>query len=136
MALAEDARQTAGDPRPGLPPVPDSARLEAEAHDRSWIPPRRARLFEGNDTAFDAGWTGSFWLADNLALQGRHDEARALFDRLLAVRNDVGLLAEEYEPRTRRLLGNFPQAMSHMALIDTAANLTRARGPAHDRTGS
>jgi GH15 family glucan-1,4-alpha-glucosidase len=70
----------------------------------------------------------SFWLADNFALQGRHDEARALFERLLAVRNDVGLLAEEYEPRTRRMLGNFPQAMSHMALINTAANLTKARG--------
>ena len=75
----------------------------------------------------------SFWLADNFALQGRHDEARALFERLLAVRNDVGLLAEEYEPRTRRMLGNFPQAMSHMALINTAANLTKARGPAQDR---
>jgi GH15 family glucan-1,4-alpha-glucosidase len=78
----------------------------------------------------------SFWLADNLALQGRHDEARTLFERLLAVRNDVGLLAEEYEPRTRRLLGNFPQAMSHMALINTAANLTKARGPAQDRKES
>ena len=78
----------------------------------------------------------SFWLADNLALQGRHDEARALFERLLAVRNDVGLLAEEYEPRTRRLLGNFPQAMSHMALINAAANLTKARGPAQDRKES
>jgi GH15 family glucan-1,4-alpha-glucosidase len=78
----------------------------------------------------------SFWLADNLALQGRHDEARALFERLLAVRNDVGLLAEEYEPRTRRMLGNFPQAMSHMALINTAANLTTARGPAKDRKSS
>jgi GH15 family glucan-1,4-alpha-glucosidase len=75
----------------------------------------------------------SFWLADNLALQGRHDEARALFERLLAVRNDVGLLAEEYEPRTRRMLGNFPQAMSHMALINTAANLTKARGPGKAR---
>ena len=78
----------------------------------------------------------SFWLADNLALQGRHDEARTLFERLLAVRNDVGLLAEEYEPRTRRMLGNFPQAMSHMALINTAANLTKARGPAQDRKES
>ncbi len=78
----------------------------------------------------------SFWLADNLALQGRHDAARALFERLLAVRNDVGLLAEEYEPRTRRMLGNFPQAMSHMALINTAANLTKARGPAQDRKES
>ena len=75
----------------------------------------------------------SFWLADNLALQGRHDEARALFEQLLAVRNDVGLLAEEYEPRLGRLLGNFPQAMSHMALINTAANLTKAHGPAKDR---
>jgi GH15 family glucan-1,4-alpha-glucosidase len=75
----------------------------------------------------------SFWLADNLALQGRHDEARALFERLLAVRNDVGLLAEQYEPGTRRMLGNFPQAMSHMALINTAANLTKTRGPAKDR---
>jgi GH15 family glucan-1,4-alpha-glucosidase len=78
----------------------------------------------------------SFWLADNLALQGRPDEARALFERLLAVRNDVGLLAEEYEPRTRRLLGNYPQAMSHMALINTAANLTKSRGPAKDRKES
>jgi GH15 family glucan-1,4-alpha-glucosidase len=76
----------------------------------------------------------SFWLADNLALQGRHDEARALFERLLAVRNDVGLLAEEYDPRTGELLGNFPQAMSHMALINTAANLAATEeGPARDR---
>ena len=75
----------------------------------------------------------SFWLADNLALQGRHDEARALFERLLAVRNDVGLLAEQYDPRARRQLGNFPQAMSHMALINTAANLTKDRGPAKHR---
>jgi GH15 family glucan-1,4-alpha-glucosidase len=67
----------------------------------------------------------SFWLADNLALQGPHDEGRALFKRLLAVHNDVGLLAEEYEPRTHRMLGNFPKAMSHMALINTAANLTK-----------
>jgi len=65
----------------------------------------------------------TFWLADNLALQGRRQEARALFERLLAVRNDVGLLAEEFDPRTGRLLGNFPQAMSHTALINTAAHL-------------
>jgi GH15 family glucan-1,4-alpha-glucosidase len=79
----------------------------------------------------------SFWLADNLALQGRHEEARTLFERLLAVRNDVGLLAEEYDPRTGELLGNFPQAMSHMALINTAANLAATEeGPARDRTGA
>jgi GH15 family glucan-1,4-alpha-glucosidase len=75
----------------------------------------------------------SFWLADNLALQGRRDEAQELFERLLAVRNDVGLLAEEYDPRARRLLGNFPQALSHMALINTAANLTQRQGPAKHR---
>ena len=62
----------------------------------------------------------SFWLADNYALQGRRKEARDLFDRLLALRNDVGLLSEEYDPRTKRLVGNFPQAFSHIALTGTA----------------
>jgi GH15 family glucan-1,4-alpha-glucosidase len=77
----------------------------------------------------------SFWLADNLVLQGRYAEAQMLFERLLALRNDVGLLAEEYDPRGRRFLGNFPQAFSHVALINTALNLTRAAGeaPAHQR---
>jgi GH15 family glucan-1,4-alpha-glucosidase len=77
----------------------------------------------------------SFWLVDNLALQGRREEARELFERLLAVRNDVGLLAEEYDPRSRDLLGNFPQAMSHMALINSAANLTARDGPGRHRAG-
>ncbi len=62
----------------------------------------------------------SFWLVDNYALQGRRDEARALFERLLALRNDVGLLAEEYDPRAGRLVGNFPQAFSHVALLQSA----------------
>jgi GH15 family glucan-1,4-alpha-glucosidase len=75
----------------------------------------------------------TFWLADNLTLQGRTAEARALFERLLAIRNDVGLLAEEYEPHARRQLGNFPQALSHIALVNTAHNLTRAAGPARER---
>ena len=65
----------------------------------------------------------SFWLADNYVLQDRHDEARALFERLLTLRNDVGLLSEEYDPRERRQLGNFPQAFSHLALVNTAHNL-------------
>ena len=75
----------------------------------------------------------SFWLVDNMVLQGRQAEALALFERLLALRNDVGLLSEEYDPRTKRLLGNFPQAFSHLSLVDTAYNLTRARGPARER---
>jgi GH15 family glucan-1,4-alpha-glucosidase len=66
----------------------------------------------------------SFWLANNLALMGRQDEARDLFERLLALRNDVGLLAEEYDPKTARLLGNFPQAFSHVALVNTARQLS------------
>jgi GH15 family glucan-1,4-alpha-glucosidase len=76
----------------------------------------------------------SFWLADNYVLLGRYDEARALFDRLLALRNDVGLLAEEYDPYNRRQLGNFPQAFSHLALINTAHNLASFAGPAHQRS--
>ena len=75
----------------------------------------------------------TLWLADNLALQGRLDEARELFERVLAVRNDVGLLAEDFDPVARRLVGNFPQALSHVALVNTARNLTRDGGPAADR---
>jgi len=75
----------------------------------------------------------SFWLADNLVLQGRMAEAEAIFERLLGLRNDVGLLAEEYDPHAGRMLGNFPQAFSHVALVNTALNLTRRAGPAEHR---
>jgi GH15 family glucan-1,4-alpha-glucosidase len=75
----------------------------------------------------------SFWLADALAMMGRTKEARDLFERLLDLRNDVGLLAEEYDPIGRRQLGNFPQAFSHIGLINTAHNLTTRRGPAEER---
>lgn len=68
----------------------------------------------------------SFWLIDNMLLQGRAEEARSVFERLLALQNDVGLLAEEYDPRARRQLGNFPQAFTHLALLGTALNLSRA----------
>jgi GH15 family glucan-1,4-alpha-glucosidase len=78
----------------------------------------------------------SFWLADNYILQGRIAEARALFERLLSLRNDVGLLAEEFDPRIGRQVGNFPQAFSHVALVNTAFNLTRAQGPAEQRARS
>src|ERR671924_723374 len=75
----------------------------------------------------------TFWLADNLALQGRYSEAREIFERLLDLRNDVGLLSEEYDPKARRLVGNFPQAFSHVGLINTARNLSEAGGPAEHR---
>ncbi|HEX5528406.1 MAG TPA: glycoside hydrolase family 15 protein [Methylomirabilota bacterium] len=77
----------------------------------------------------------SFWMVDNLVLQGRRDEARRLFDRLLGLRNDVGLLAEQYDPRVRRQLGNFPQALSHIALINSASNLSGTLRPAVHRAG-
>jgi GH15 family glucan-1,4-alpha-glucosidase len=67
----------------------------------------------------------SFWLADNYVLQGRDEDAIRLFENLLAIRNDVGLLSEEYDPVAKRLLGNFPQAFSHIGLVNTAYNLSR-----------
>ncbi|TLS40980.1 glycoside hydrolase family 15 protein [Streptomyces montanus] len=76
---------------------------------------------EGDEGAFLAC---SFWLADDLAMIGRVDEARKLFEKLLALRNDLGLLAEEWDPRLQRQVGNFPQAFSHVPLIDTALRLT------------
>jgi GH15 family glucan-1,4-alpha-glucosidase len=77
----------------------------------------------------------TYWLADNLSIQGRHREARDIFERLLSLRNDVGLLPEQYDPHHHRFLGNFPQAFSHVGLINTARNLTRSGGPAQDRKG-
>jgi GH15 family glucan-1,4-alpha-glucosidase len=76
----------------------------------------------------------TFWLADNLALLGRHAEARAYFERLLGLANDVGLLSEQYDPEAKRLVGNFPQAFSHVSLINTACNLRPAPGPADVRS--
>ena len=73
----------------------------------------------------------SFWLAMTLHLQGRTEDAKALFERLLTLQNDVGLLAEEYDPRAGRFTGNFPQAFSHVALV-TAAMVLAGHGPAHE----
>jgi len=75
----------------------------------------------------------SFWLADAYASVGRSDDVEKLFKRLLAIRNDLGLLAEEYDTSGGRLIGNFPQAFSHVGLINTAFNLTRAARPADQR---
>jgi GH15 family glucan-1,4-alpha-glucosidase len=67
----------------------------------------------------------SFWLVDNYVAQGRQEDAVRMFERLLSIRNDVGLLSEEYDPVEGRQLGNFPQAFSHVGLVNTAFNLTR-----------
>lgn len=75
----------------------------------------------------------SFWLADAYHLTGRDADAKALFERLLALRNDVGLLSEEYDTAHRRLVGNFPQAFSHIALVNTAHNLTHSEKPSEHR---
>ncbi|WP_213880109.1 glycoside hydrolase family 15 protein [Pseudomonas sp. dw_358] len=75
----------------------------------------------------------SFWLADVYVLLGRMDDAKVLFERLSGLCNDVGLLAEQYDPHSQRMLGNFPQAFSHLGIINTALNLHRAWAPAQDR---
>ena len=78
----------------------------------------------------------SFWLVDALVLQGRDDEATEVFEQALSARNDVGLLAEEYDPVEQHLLGNFPQALSHIALINAALNLATHKNPDAPPTGS
>jgi GH15 family glucan-1,4-alpha-glucosidase len=75
----------------------------------------------------------TFWLADNLVLQQRSAEARAIYERLCGLANDVGLFAEEYDPQAKRLMGNFPQAFTHVAHVNTGHNLALARGPARSR---
>src|SRR6185312_3567834 len=75
----------------------------------------------------------SFWLADAYTMCGRHADAKRLFERLLKIRNELGLLSEEYDVKKKRLVGNFPQAFSHIALINTALNLRRIAPPAEQR---
>lgn len=76
----------------------------------------------------------SFWLVDAYVLLGRKDDAHRLFEHLLTLCNDVGLLSEEYDPRTGHLLGNFPQALSHIALVNSACNLNEVAKPAKQRS--
>jgi GH15 family glucan-1,4-alpha-glucosidase len=71
----------------------------------------------------------SFWMVSNLWLIGRKEDAKAMYERLLALRNDVGLLSEEYDPAGKRMLGNFPQALSHIALVHAAFVMTDAWKP-------
>jgi GH15 family glucan-1,4-alpha-glucosidase len=75
----------------------------------------------------------TFWFVDNLFMQGRRKEARDLFERLLGLCNDVGLISEEYDVKAQRLVGNFPQAFTHVGLVNTALNLSPQPGPADQR---
>jgi GH15 family glucan-1,4-alpha-glucosidase len=124
---------------------PDDPRIvgTVEAIQKGLVTDGFVRRYE-TDTEEDVdGLTGtegaflmtSFWLADNLVMLGRNDEAKEMFERLCGLCNDVGLLSEEYDPKAGRLLGNFPQAFSHVALIITAANLSMdGHGPAAMRS--
>jgi GH15 family glucan-1,4-alpha-glucosidase len=76
----------------------------------------------------------SFWLVDALLMQERHDEARELFEKLLSIRNDLGLISEEYDPLEKRLLGNYPQAFTHVGLVNSAYNLSHHLGPGDQRS--
>ena len=122
-----------------LPPGDPRVRTTVDAIERRLLRDGLVRRYEsraGSDglpQGEGAFLACSFWLADNWVLLDRRDDARRLFERLLALRNDVGLLSEEYDPRKRRFLGNFPQSFSHIALVNTAHNLSRVSGPAKQR---
>ncbi|MGF6229327.1 GH15 family glucan-1,4-alpha-glucosidase [Inquilinus ginsengisoli] len=123
-----------------LPPDDPRVISTVEAIERELTVDGLARRYE-TESGVDglAGEEGtflvcSFWLADALAMIGAVDRATVLYERLLGLANDVGLLAEEYDPIARRQLGNFPQAFSHIGVINTALNLAEFRGPAEDRS--
>jgi len=97
---------------------------------------RSRRSLEGLPPGEGVFLACSFWLVDVLCMQGRMAEARTLFERLLSLRNDVGLLAEEYDPSVKCLLGNFPQAFSHVGLINSAMGLSRQAMPAEERAAA
>lgn len=123
-----------------LPPTDPKVASTVEAIGRTLM--RDGLVMRYDTRTVDDGLTGhegvfiacSFWYVDNLVLLGRRDEAEAMFRRLLSIANDVGLLAEEFDPVARRQLGNFPQAFSHVALINSALNLSRADKPAEQRS--
>ena len=122
-----------------LPPTDPRVRGTVEAIERRLLMDGLVRRYDtaesedGLSTGEGVFLACSFWLVDAYALLGRKDDARRLFERLLTLCNDVGLLSEEYDPGSGRLLGNFPQALSHIALINSAFNLNEAEKPAMQR---
>ena len=121
-----------------LRPISGSRALSPQSRRSCW----RTGSYSGIRRAWrQRGWLAArrraflactFWLAQNYALMGRRDEAREVFERLLGLCNDVGLLSEEYDTKAERLVGNFPQAFSHVPLIDTARTLS-VEGKAYPR---
>jgi GH15 family glucan-1,4-alpha-glucosidase len=118
-------------PLVGFLPASDArVRGTVEAVERGLVEHGFVLRYRTHEAGFDALPPGegvflpcSFWLVDSLELLERHDDARALFDRLVSLTNDLGLISEEYDPIARRMLGNFPQAFTHMALVNSAFNL-------------
>ncbi len=92
-----------------------------------------AKVADGLPAGEGAFLPCSFWLANAFVLLGRIDDARALFERLLELRNDLGLMSEEYDTEAGRMAGNFPQAFSHVAMLSTAMNLTHRLKPSEQR---
>jgi GH15 family glucan-1,4-alpha-glucosidase len=133
LLIAELGFVEAGDPRF----VATVAAVERELLTRDGLLLRydSHRTADGLPPGEGAFLACSFWLANAYLLLGRRDDAVALFERLLSFRNDVGLLAEEYDPHEKRLAGNFPQALSHIGLLTTALNLTQAMRPSQERSG-
>jgi GH15 family glucan-1,4-alpha-glucosidase len=129
-----------------LPPEDERVRNTVATIERELLEDGFVRRYEESEDAAEvdglppgegAFLPCTFWLVDNLALQGRVDEARELFERLLGIRSGLGLLAEEYDSRLGRLVGNFPQAFSHVGLVNSAFNLSAAiTGPSERRGGS
>ncbi len=110
-------------------------KIEHELVDRGLVKRYRSEQIDDGLPAGESTFLAcSFWLADNLALQGRYEDAAKLFEHLLSLRNDVGLLAEEYDVLNNCQMGNFPQALSHLTLVNTAFNLAQASGPAKKRS--
>ena len=123
-----------------LPPEDERIRGTVEAVERVLLQDGFVKRYINDNDDGLAGVEGafiacSFWFVDNLVLIGRKDDAREMFERLVTIRSDLGLISEEYDIQRKRLIGNFPQAFSHIALVNSAYNLEHADAPAEQRSG-
>ena len=123
----------AGDPRVAGTVAAIERELYRDGFVRRYTTTKKTQRLDGLPPGEGAFLPCTFWLADAYLLAGRRAEGEAVFEQLLQVRNDVGLLAEEYDTDARRLVGNFPQALSHLALVNTAFDLASDTGPSHRR---